>query len=111
MNTGIERRYHPRIPLIWPVILMTHHGPITGVTSNISEGGALILCSETIESDDVFQISLKSSKLHEMQITCEKVRSEKILVGNSDYNVNGIHFTEIFSSDKDIIASLIENTI
>ena len=75
MNSAIENRRHPRIPLSWPVILMTPQGPIKGETSNISVGGALILCSETIEIDDEFQITLKSSEDHQMSVTCEKVWS------------------------------------
>ena len=46
MNTGIEKRRHPRIPLTWPVVFNSNKGPIKAITSNISEGGALILSSE-----------------------------------------------------------------
>ena len=47
MNTGIERRRHPRVPLVLPVVLMTPQGAIEGKTANISAGGlALILFLE-----------------------------------------------------------------
>ena len=108
MNSAIKNRRHPRIPLSLPVILMTPQGPIKGETSNISVGGALILCSVTIEIDDEFQIILKPSKDYEMSVTCEKVWS-------GDFNTNGflfngmdIRFIEISAGNYEIIASLID---
>jgi len=59
MNVGIERRRDPRIPVDWPVVLMTPQG-------------ALFLFSEMPEIGDEFQITLKSSEDHQMSVTCEK---------------------------------------
>ena len=76
MNGGIERRRHPRIPVDWPVVLMTPQGAIKGKTANISISGlALFLFSEMPEIGDEFQITLKSSEDHQMSVTCEKVWS------------------------------------
>ena len=108
MNIGIEKRRHLRIPLWWPVVLMPPQGPIMGVTRNISVGGTLIFCSEAIETGDKFQIILKSSGDHEIPITCEKVRSEKIVAGNSEYNAIGLLFTKMSSSIQNFIASMVE---
>ena len=108
MNTGIERRRHPRIPLNWPVILMTPQGPIKGETSNVSVGGlALILFLEKPKVGTEFQITLKSSEDHEMPVTCEKVWSGRIISDESIYHGIGVRFIKISSSDQDIIASLV----
>ena len=107
MNTGIEKRRHPRIPLKWPIILMTPQGPIMGVTCNISVGGALIFYSETIETEDEFQVILKSSGDHELPITCKKVWSDKMVADNSEYNAIGLLFAKISSSIQNFIASLV----
>jgi len=107
MNSAIENRRHPRIPLSWPVILMTPQGPIKGETSNISVGGTLILCSETIEIDDEFQIILKHPEDHEMPVTCENVWSGKFISDETVYNVIGVRFIKISSSDREIIASMV----
>ena len=108
MNTGIEKRRHPRIPLNWPVILMTPQGPIKGETSNVSVGGlALILFLETPEIGDEFQITLKMSANLEMIVTCEKIWSGKIVDDESVCFGIGVRFTKISSSDLDIIDSLV----
>jgi hypothetical protein len=107
MDTGIEKRRHPRIPLKWPVTLMTPQGPIMGVTNNISVSGALIFYSETIETEGEFQITLKSSGEYELPITCKKVWSDKMVADNSEYNAVGLVFAKISSSIQNFIASLI----
>ncbi len=63
LNTGIEKRRHPRAPISLPVVLKTTHGLIKGKTANISVGGlAIILLSEKPEIGDEFQIILKRLK-------------------------------------------------
>ena len=108
MNTGIERRRDPRIPLALPVVLMTPQGAIKGKTINISISGlAVIMFKEKPEIGDKFQITLKSSEDHEMSVTCEKVWSDSIILNESVYYGIGVRFTKISPRDKDIIASLV----
>jgi len=107
MNTGIERRRHPRIPLSWPVILMPPEGTIFGETSNISVSGALILCPYTFETDDKFQIILTPPKYDVKPVTCEKAWSGDFYTYSFFYVAVGVRFTKISSSDQDIIASLV----
>jgi len=111
MNTGIENRCHPRMPLNWPVIFMTPQGSIFGETSNISISGALFLCSQTIENDNEFQIFLTPHEYHHMPVTCEKAWSSGFYTNAFSYIAMGVHFTKISSSDQDIIASLVAESI
>jgi len=108
MNTGIDRRRHPRAPIVLPVVLMTPQGAIKGKTANISVGGlALLLFLELPEIGDEFQITLKSSEDHEMPVTCEKVWSGSIVADESVYSGIGARFTKISSNDREIIASMV----
>jgi len=108
MNNGIERRRHPRIPIDWPVVLITSQGAIHGKTANISEGGsALILFSGTPEVGDEIAIIFKSPEDHEMYVPCEKIWSGSVVVNESVYSAIGVHFIEISSSDRKIIASMV----
>ena len=110
MNTEIENRRYPRMPLNWPVILMTPEGSIYGETSNISISGARILCPYTTESDDKFKIFLTPPEYHYMLVTCEKAWSSDFLT-DAFFNIAiGVHFTNISSRDQDIIASLVEES-
>jgi len=107
MSTEAEKRRHPRIPINWPVVLMTSQGPVKGVTINISVSGALIFCSKTIKNEDEFQIIFKSSGDHEQPINCKKVWSKKKSTANSGYNTGGLLFTKISSNVKKYIAALV----
>lgn len=107
MNSRIENRRDPRIPVNWPVDLMTSQGAIAGETSNISISGALILCTEEPEIGDEFQIILKSSDNHKIPATCSKVWSGSFNMNGYVFNGIGVHFTEISSKDQEVIASLV----
>jgi len=106
-NTGIEKRRHPRIPVTWPVVLMTSQKALKGKTSNISVSGALILFSKMPEIDVELQITFKSSKDHEMFVTCEKTWSYCFNTDGSVFNGIGVRFVNISSNDREIIASLV----
>ena len=108
MKNGIERRRHLRVPLALQVVLMTPQGAIKGKTADISVSGlAVILFLEKPELGDEFEITLKSSESHEMSMTCEKIWSGSINFDGSVYSGIGVRFTNISSSDREIIASLV----
>ena len=108
MNTRIERRRDPRVPISFSVVLMTPQGAIKGKTNNLSISGlAVIMFKEKPEIGDKFQITLKSSEDHKMSVTCEKVWSDSIILNESVYYGIGVRFTKISSSDREIIASLV----
>jgi len=109
MNTGFEKRRHLRVPLALQVFLMTAQGDIRGKVADISVSGlAVILFLEKPEIGSEFQIALKSSEDHEMSIPCKKVWSGKFISNETLYNSIGVSFTKISSSDRDIIASMVE---
>jgi len=109
LKNGIERRRHPRIPVDWPVDLITPQGAIKGKTANISISGlALLLFSEMPEIGDEFQIILKPSRDQKIPVTCEKMWSDKLILDESVYFAIGVCFTEISDHDRKIIATLVE---
>ena len=108
MNSGIEKRRDPRVPLVLPVVLMTPQGAIEGKTANISVSGlALLLFLEKPEIGDEFEITIKSSDDHEMSVTCEKVWSDTIILDESVYYGIGVQFTKISANDREILASMV----
>ena len=72
MNTGIEKRRHPRAQVWWPVILMSPHGSIMGTLRNISVSGALIFCERCPKFDIKRQrkSALKLPQLRSMKCLC-----------------------------------------
>lgn len=107
MNIDVERRRKPRIPICWSTVLMTPQGPKRGITEDISLGGILILCSETIETDDELEIAIRMSKNDEMSITVKKIWSHKLLAEDSIYYEIGFRFIKISPRNQKFIDSLV----
>lgn len=107
MKNGIDRRRDLRIPVGWPVVLITPQGAIEGMTANTSVSGlALLLFSEMPEVGDKFQIILKPSEGDKIPVTCEKIWSDNLILDESVCIGIGVRFTKISSHDRKIIAAL-----
>jgi len=109
MKNKIEKRRYPRIPVDWPIALITSQGTLNGKVLNISEdGSALIYFLATPVISGYFSIIFKVSEDHEIYVPCEKIWSDKIIVEESVFDGLGVRFTNISSSDRKFIASLVE---
>lgn len=109
MKNGIERRRDPRIPVDWPLVLITSLGTLNGKALNISEGGsALVYFLSPPEIAGAFSIIFKVSEDHEIYTPCELIWSGKINYDESVYDGLGVRFTDISSSDRKFIASMVE---
>ena len=106
MNTGIENRRHPRMPLNWPVIFMTPQGSIFRETSNISASGALILCPYTTKNDDEFQIFLTPHGYHYMPVNCKKTWSSDFL-SNEFFYIAFRRISKITNYEKDVMIIMV----
>ena len=110
MNTQIDLRHTPRIPMNWLATILSAQTlvPIVGKTEDIGVNGALIVCSGIVESiAGEFQIVLKFSKKREMLVTAKKIWSKKIFPDNFNYFELGSIFTKISPYNQNLIASLI----
>ena len=109
MKNKIEKRHHPRIPVNWPVALITSQGTLNGKALNISEGGsALIYFLAKPEIAGEFSIIFKVSAENEIYAPCELIWSGKIISDESVYDGLGVRFTNISSSDRKFIATLVD---
>lgn len=109
MKRGNERRRHLRVPLKLQVVLNTPQGDIKANTADISVSGLGVnLFLEQPEIGDEFQVILKSSEDHEMSLACEKMWSSKFISDETMYDAFGFQFKKISTSDREIIASMVE---
>jgi len=103
---GIEKRLHPRIPVNWPVVILTPKGAIKGETRNISVGGACIEYSEEADLNGELHIVCEHSEQRSISVTGRKAWS-----GNFNFNGKevfsgvGIQFTDISPEDQEFITS------
>ena len=104
---GTEKRLHPRIPVNWPVVILTPKGAIEGETRDISVGGAFIKYSDEGDLRGDLQIVLKPSEQRSIPVTGRKVWSGNFnFDGKEVYSGVGIQFTDISPEDGEYITSL-----
>ena len=104
---GIEKRLHPRIPVNWPVVILTPKGAIKGETRNISVGGACIEYSEEADLNGELHIVFEYSEQRTVSVTSRKVWSGNFnFDGKEVYSGVGIQFTDISPEDGEYITSL-----
>ena len=109
MKNGIERRRDPRIPVSWPVVLITSQGAFNGKMINITASGSALICfSGPVEIDGEFSIVFNPSEDHEIYVPCEKIWSDKIIHEEGVFNALGVRFTKISSKDREIIDSIVK---
>jgi hypothetical protein len=107
MSLGIEKRLHPRIPVNWPVVILTPKGAISGETRNISVGGAFIQYSEEADLNGELQIVFENSEQRSISVTAREAWSGNFNIdGKSVFSAVGVRFTEISFEDREFISSL-----
>ena len=104
---GIEKRLHPRIPVNWPVVILTPKGAIKGETRNISVGGACIQYSEEADLNGELHIVFEHSEQRSMSVTGRRAWAGNFNIdGKSVFSGVGVRFTEISREDRELISSL-----
>ena len=107
MSLGIEKRLHPRIPVSWPVLMVTVNGSIEGEVRNISLGGAFIQLSKEGDFSGDLQIHLQPSEQRSISVTGKKAWAGNFNIdGKSVFSSVGVRFTEISFEDREFISSL-----
>ena len=105
---SIEKRLHPRIPVNWPVVILTPKGAIKGETRNISVGGVFIFLSEKPEFGVNFPMLLKPSEERSISVVGKRVWSDTFNIDNRPVFGMGVRFIHLSPEDQQYIASLVE---
>jgi hypothetical protein len=103
--TQKERRKHPRVRIVWPVIIENNRNIISGETQNISAGGAYIKCRTPLRRPEVnmyMSVSLLSPRIRAMG---EVVRSNVLGSTNGvEYYGIGVRFIAISNEARELIS-------
>ena len=113
MESGAERRQHPRAVVSWPVIIKTTRGFMAGETKDVSFSGAFIRCREPLKPSEVFEVSISVSLL------CPRVQATAEVVWSSPSSPDdehssrgmGVRFTRITDTDLELISALIADNL
>jgi Tfp pilus assembly protein PilZ len=105
---GIEKRRHPRIPVRWPVTIITDKGEIKGESRNITVAGIFVHCQEEIHENEVHQMIITIPKQEAILVKGRVVWSNFDSMEESNtYRGMGFSFIKISDDDRVVLAEVI----
>ncbi len=108
MADVIEKRRHPRIPVRWPVTIITDKGTIEGESRNITVAGIFIHCQEELHEDEVHQMIIKIPEQESILVKGRVAWSNFDSMEESNtYRGMGFSFIRISDDDQVILADVI----
>ena len=107
--TFVQKREHSRVPVSWPVTMVTPEGDIDGIIENISAGGAYIRCGTPLLQKDLFILSILSQDREHSWIGAEVVWLDIPLSTDSDVIPIGlgVRFTNITTEDLQFVSNVV----
>ena len=107
--TFVQKREHPRVPVSWPVTMVTPEGDIDGIIVNISAGGAYIRCGTPLLQKDLFIMSILSRDREHSWIGAKVVWVDIPLSADSDTIPigMGVRFTNITAEDLQFVSNVV----
>ncbi len=108
MVDGIEKRRHPRIPVRWPVTIITDKGTIEGESRNITIAGIFVHCQEELHEDDKYQMIIKVPQQESILVKGKVIWSNfDSMEETSQYRGMGFSFIKISDDDQMVLADVI----
>ena len=102
-----KKREHSRLPVAWPVSILTAAGPISGEIRNISLTGALVYCRQLPDPKHFHRLSIEITKYaHMMLLTVEMIRLDVVYIDchGPIYSI-GTRFVEIDEHDLEFLST------
>ena len=107
-----ERRKYPRAIAHWPVTLETTQGIVTGITMDVSAGGAFICCRESLRVKERCFIAFHNVPLldRSLQVDVEVIWSNIYCMDDELMSHGtGVRFSTITDEDREIITILVSD--
>jgi hypothetical protein len=107
-----ERRQYPRAIAHWPVILETTQGIVTGITMDVSAGGAFICCREPLRVRERHFMAMHNVPVldRSLPVEVEVVRSNIRCTDDELLSHGiGVRFSEIADEDREFINILVSD--
>ena len=108
MADGIEKRRHPRIPVRWPITIITDKGTIEGESRNITIAGVFVHCQEELHEGEIYQMIINMPKRESILVKGKVVWSNfDSMEETSSYRGMGFSFIKISDEDRVVLADVI----
>jgi len=102
-----KKREYSRLPVAWPVSILTPAGPIAGEIRNVSLSGALVHCRQLPDPQHFHRLSIEIQKYGQtMLLTVEMIRLDVVYVDHHGpiYSI-GTRFVEIDERDLEFLST------
>lgn len=108
MKDHDEKREHPRIPVRWPITIISKKGSIEGESRNITVAGVFVHCLEKLEKNEEYQMIIKIPEKESLLLNGRVVWSN---FENVDFNASyvgmGFCFIKISKEDRGVLGEMI----
>ena len=108
MTDDAEKRQHPRIPVRWPVTIITKQGSVEGESRNITVAGLFVHCLENLEKNKEYQMIIRIPEKESLLLNGQVVWSN---FENVDFNASyvgmGFCFIKISEEDRGVLGDVI----
>jgi hypothetical protein len=108
LTDNTEKRQHPRIPVRWPITIISKKGNIEGESRNITVAGLFVHCLEKLEKNEEYQMIIKIPEKESLLLNGRVVWSnfENIDL-NASYIGMGFCFIKISKEDRSVLSEVI----
>jgi len=108
LTDDAEKRQHPRIPVRWPVTIITKQGSVEGESRNITVAGLFVHCLENLEKNKEYQMIIRIPEKESLLLNGQVVWSN---FENVDFNASyvgmGFCFIKISEEDRGVLGDVI----
>ncbi len=108
MTDDTEKRQYPRIPVRWPITIISKTGSIEGESRNITVAGVFVHCLEKLEKNEEYQMIIKIPEKESLLLNGRVVWSN---FENMDFNASyvgmGFCFIKISKEDRGVLSEVI----
>lgn len=105
----VERRRYPRARIEWAVTIRTAKGVVSGMTLNVSAGGATLRFPDPPLLHEVFEMTIRVPELDRpLIVEAQVVWSTADIVDNElTLPIIGVNFTNISDQDRWLISTTV----
>jgi len=103
-----EKRFVPRVPVKWPVTMLSPITQVEGKIENVSSKGALVSCKDMPPLEEGLLIVIRAPDYKTMNLNGKVVWSTvlKSSEGDPQYGI-GVQFTRMSADDREILHRMI----
>jgi hypothetical protein len=108
LDDFVERRKHPRIPVRWPITIITEDGTIEGESRNITVAGIFVHCPKQLRTNEIHQLIINIPKQQSILVKGQVMWSN--FGGkdrDSDFRGMGFCFIKISDEDRQLLTDVI----